>query len=137
MHLVWVDRYNGTSIKWKKRQASKGIVTIEPAEFEVKAQIGGALYRVFREALTNIVRHAQAKHVYIRLVQRQDSIILAIRDDGRGITKKELTNTATLGLVGIRERIRMIKGTLTFEGKSGKGTMLTVEVPLSKKEKRR
>ena len=132
----------GGSIQWdidqvEKKTGLKGIVTIEPAEFEVKAQIGGALYRVFREALTNIVRHAQAKHVYIRLVQRQDSIILAIRDDGRGITKKELTNTATLGLVGIRERIRMIKGTLTFEGKSGKGTMLTVEVPLSKKEKRR
>ena len=132
----------GGSIQWdidqvEKKTGLKGIVTIEPAEFEVKAQIGGVLYRVFREALTNIVRHAQAQHVYIRLIQRPDSIILSIRDDGRGITKKELTNTATLGLVGMRERIRMISGTLTLEGKSGKGTMLSVEVPISKKEKRR
>jgi signal transduction histidine kinase len=83
--------------------------------------------------LTNIVRHAQAEHVYVRLTRRLDSIILTIRDDGRGITKKELTNTTTLGLVGIRERIRTISGTLALEGKSGQGTMLSVEVPLKKK----
>ncbi len=132
----------GGSIQWDIDQVEKktgllGIVTIEPAEFEVKAKIGEVLYRIFREALTNIVRHAQAQHVYIRLIQRQDSIILSIRDDGRGITKKELTNTTTLGLVGIRERIRTISGTLTLDGKPGNGTMLTVEVPLSKQEKRR
>jgi signal transduction histidine kinase len=117
----------------EKKTGLKGMVTIEPAELEVKAQIGEVLYRVFREALTNIVRHAQAEHVYVRLTRRLDSIILTIRDDGRGITKKELTNTTTLGLVGIRERIRTISGTLALEGKSGQGTMLSVEVPLKKK----
>jgi PAS domain S-box-containing protein len=128
----------GGSIQWdidqvEKKTGLKGMVTIEPAELEVKAQIGEVLYRVFREALTNIVRHAQAENVYIRLTRRLDSIILTIRDDGRGITKKELTNTTTLGLVGIRERIRTISGTLALEGKPGKGTMLSVEVPLKKK----
>ena len=128
----------GGSIQWdidqvEKKTGLKGMVTIEPAELEVKAQIGEVLYRVFREALTNIVRHAQAEHVYVRLTRRLDSIILTIRDDGRGITKKEQTNTTTLGLVGIRERIRTISGTLALEGKSGKGTMLSVEVPLKKK----
>jgi PAS domain S-box-containing protein len=128
----------GGSIQWdidqvEKKTGLKGMVTIEPAELEVKAQIGEVLYRVFREALTNIVRHAQAEHVYVRLTRRLDSIILTIRDDGRGITKKELTNTTTLGLVGIRERIRTISGTLALEGKSGQGTMLSVEVPLKKK----
>jgi signal transduction histidine kinase len=59
-------------------------------------------------------------------------LVFSIRDDGRGITKKELAGDTSLGLVGIRERIRMVGGTLTVDGKPGKGTMLSVEVPLSK-----
>ena len=132
----------GGAIQWDidqmgKKTGIKGIVTIEPTELEVKDQISAVLYRVFREALTNVVRHAQAKYVYVRLIRRMDSITLSIRDDGRGIKKKELANVTSLGLVGIRERIRMISGTLTLEGKSGKGTLLLVEVPLSNEEKRR
>lgn len=132
----------GGALQWdieqvEKKIGLKGIVTIEPGEFEVKGQISTVLYRVFREALTNIVRHAQAQHVYVRLLQRPDSIIFSIRDDGRGITKKESRGETSLGLIGMRERLRMVNGTLTIEGKTGQGTMVLVKVPLSKKEKRR
>jgi Signal transduction histidine kinase len=116
----------------EKKIGIKGIVTIEPAEFEVKGQIGAVLYRIFREALTNVVRHAQAQNVFVRLSKKLDSVVFSIRDDGRGITKKELAGDTSLGLVGIRERIRMVGGTLTVDGKPGAGTMLSVEVPLSK-----
>ena len=78
------------------------------------------------------MRHAQAQNVFVRLSKKLDSIVFSIRDDGRGITKKELAGDTSLGLVGIRERIRMVGGTLTVDGKPGKGTMLSVEVPLSK-----
>jgi PAS domain S-box-containing protein len=127
----------GGALQWdidqiEKKIGIKGIVTIEPPEFEVKGQIGAVLYRIFREALTNIVRHAQAQNVFVRLSKKLDSIVFSIRDDGRGITKKELAGDTSLGLVGIRERIRMVGGTLTVDGKPGKGTMLSVEVPLSK-----
>jgi PAS domain S-box-containing protein len=126
------------AIQWdidqsEKKTGLKGIVTVEPAELEIKGQISTVLYRVFREALTNILRHAQAEQIFVRLSQRLGSINLIIRDDGRGITKKELKGTASLGLVGIRERIRMVGGTITIEGKTGSGTMLSVEVPLKKK----
>jgi PAS domain S-box-containing protein len=127
----------GGALQWdidqiEKKIGIKGIVTIEPPEFEVKGQIGTVLYRIFREALTNVVRHAQAQNVFIRLTRKLDSIVFSIRDDGRGITKKEMTGDTSLGLVGIRERIRMVGGTLTVDGKPGNGTMLSVEVPLSK-----
>ena len=117
----------------EKKTGLKGVVTGELADVEIKGQISNVLYRVFREALTNVLRHSQAKQIFIRLSQRQDSIIFTIRDDGRGITKKELKGTTSLGLVGIRERIRMIGGTFTIEGKPGSGTVLSVEVPLKKK----
>ena len=126
------------AIQWdidqtEKKTGLKGTVSVEPVDFEIKGQISTVLYRVFREALTNILRHAQAEQIFIRLSQRSDSVILTIRDNGRGITKKELKGTSSLGLVGIRERIRMVGGTLTIEGKTGSGTLLSIEVPLKKK----
>jgi two-component system sensor histidine kinase UhpB len=119
----------------EKKTGLKGIVTVELADVEIKDQISTVLYRVFREALTNILRHAQAEQVFVKLSQQLDSIVMTIRDDGRGITKKELKGITSLGLVGIRERIRMIGGTFTIEGKTGWGTVLSVEVPLKKKKK--
>jgi len=126
------------AIQWdldqmEKKTGLKSIVTVEPAEVEIKSQIGAVLYRVFREALTNILRHANAEHVFIKLSQRPDSVTLTIRDDGRGITKKELKGTTSLGLVGIRERLRMVGGTFTVEGEKGKGTVMSIDVPLKKK----
>jgi PAS domain S-box-containing protein len=127
----------GGAVQWdidqmEKKIGIKGVVIIEPSHLEVKGQIGAVLYRVFREALTNVVRHAQAQNVFVRLTQKLDSIVFSIHDDGRGITKKELSGDTSLGLVGIRERVRMVGGTLILDGKPGKGTMLSVEVPLSK-----
>lgn len=126
------------AIQWdidqaEKKTGLKGVVTVEPAEFEIRGQISTVLYGVFREALTNILRHSQAKQIFVRLTQRPDSVNIIVRDDGRGITKKELKGTTSLGLIGIRERIRMVGGTLTIEGKTGSGTVLSVEVPLKKK----
>jgi signal transduction histidine kinase len=127
----------GGALQWdidqiEKKIGIKGSVNIEPVEFEVKGQIATVLYRVFREAMTNIVRHAHAKNIFIQLIQRVDSIFFSIRDDGRGITKKEMAGETSLGLVGIRERIRMVNGTLVIDSKPGKGTALLVEVPFNK-----
>jgi PAS domain S-box-containing protein len=127
------------AIQWdidqvEKKTGLKGIVTVDPAEIEIKSQVKTILYQVFREALTNTLRHAQAEHLFISLSHRLGFVILTIRDDGRGITKKELKGTTSLGLVGIRERVRMVGGTFSIEGKSGAGTVLTVEVPMKKKK---
>jgi PAS domain S-box-containing protein len=127
------------AIQWdldqvEKKTGLKGIVTVDLADVEIKGQISTVLYRVFREAMTNILRHAQAEHVFIRVTMQHGSILLTIRDDGRGITKKELKETTSLGLVGIRERIRMVGGTFTIEGKTGNGTVLSVDVPFKKKK---
>jgi len=116
----------------EKKTGLKGTVTVELADDEIKGQISTVLYRVFREALTNILRHANAEQIFIKLSQRLGSIIFTIKDDGRGIKKKELQGTTSLGIVGIRERVRMIGGTFTIEGKTGSGTVLSVEVPLRK-----
>jgi signal transduction histidine kinase len=91
-------------------------------------EIETALYRIVQESLTNVVKHAQASHVSILLTRRGDSAAAVIEDDGRGFVP-ERTNGG-FGLVGMRERMQLLDGTLTIESTPGAGTTLVAEVPL-------
>ena len=106
-----------------------------PTEFSLDKNLSMVLYRVFHEALTNIARHAQATEVLIELDRKSDSVVLRVQDNGRGISTKELQGTMSLGLVGMRERIRPWNGTLTIAGKKGRGTVVTVQIPLDESSK--
>ena len=106
-----------------------------PTEFSLDKNLSMVLYRVFHEALTNIARHAKANEVLIELDRKSDSVVLRVQDNGRGISTKELQGTMSLGLVGMRERIRPWNGTLTIAGKKGRGTVVTVQIPLDESSK--
>jgi signal transduction histidine kinase len=107
-------------------------VRIEPPEFVLDKNLSMTIYRVFNEILTNVVRHAHAKKVDILLMKGSNSVDLRVRDDGRGITTKELDGDGSLGLVGMRERVRQWNGTLSIEGRHGKGTSVSVHFPLKR-----
>ncbi|MCU0494991.1 MAG: sensor histidine kinase [Chloroflexaceae bacterium] len=86
------------------------------------------LYRVCQESLNNIARHAQASHVSISLNQNERTTMLELSDDGHGF---DLSATSMgLGLVGMRERVRAVGGTLHIISASGQGTHLEVQLPL-------
>lgn len=85
------------------------------------------LFRIAQEALTNVVRHAQAKTVWLEISGDADNIELVVRDDGRGMAAGD--NTASLGVLGMRERANLVGGTFSLELNSGKGT--TVRIPAS------
>ena len=91
-------------------------------------EIETTLYRITQEALTNVVKHAQAKHVSIVLTRRDGSVAALIEDDGRGITE---AGRDGLGLLGMRERIALVDGRLEIESSPGSGTTLSVEVPVA------
>ncbi len=105
-------------------------VRINPADFVIDKQLSTTIYRVFHEVLTNIVRHADARNVDILLESNPQSVTLRVEDDGRGITSKELEGTMSLGLVGMRERVRQWNGKLTIVGRKGEGTVVTAFFPL-------
>jgi signal transduction histidine kinase len=86
------------------------------------------LYRIVQEALTNIVKHAQARTVSIFLVRRPRSVTALIEDDGRGFDPEQLRDDG-LGVVGMRERVGLIGGKLRIESSPGVGTTVAVEVP--------
>ncbi|MBI5846406.1 MAG: PAS domain S-box protein [Nitrospirae bacterium] len=96
-----------------------------------------ALFRIFQEALTNVARHSGAKAVSIRLIADKKNIILEITDNGKGISSQEFGKSTSLGLIGMRERVREISGEVTIQGTAGKGTVVTVRIPSGKRSEKR
>jgi signal transduction histidine kinase len=104
----------------------------------VEAQLGKArlppdvettLYRIIQEALTNIVKHAEAKHISILLTQRDGLAVAVVEDDGSGFDAGAARGDG-LGLVGMRERVGLVGGRLRLESAPGTGTTVRAEVPL-------
>ncbi|MFC1976413.1 GAF domain-containing protein [Chloroflexota bacterium] len=87
------------------------------------------LYRIVQEALTNVVRHAQATRVAVLLERRGDQLITIIEDNGAGFDPQAAGQNSRLGLLGMRERAEMLDGTLVVESTLGTGTTIYVEVP--------
>jgi signal transduction histidine kinase len=100
-------------------------------DLDVNQEQSTAVFRIFQEALTNILRHAQATTVDIKVKVEAGCFVLTISDNGRGITEDEKLGVKSLGLLGMRERAQLIGAKLDFAGAKGKGTVVTVRVPLS------
>jgi len=92
------------------------------------------IFRICQEVLTNVVRHANASKVKITLKEGLDKIILRIGDNGKGIEKEQLSDPRAFGLIGMRERARSWGGDVTIKGNPGKGTVVTVSIPLITKD---
>jgi len=90
-----------------------------------------ALFRIYQESLTNVARHAGANHVTASLKQEAEKIILSIVDDGQGFDLGEIGNKKTFGLLGIKERTEMLGGRYSIISAPGRGTAITVSVPLT------
>jgi len=101
-----------------------------PAGTRLPAKLETAVFRITQEALTNVVKHAEAKTVLISFACHERSVVLAIEDDGRGFSLPQSAGNG-FGLVGMRERVASVNGALELESKPGAGTRLRVEIPLA------
>jgi signal transduction histidine kinase len=87
------------------------------------------LFRVLQEALTNVVRHADAKQVIISLEGSKDSVELRVEDDGKGV--HEAQTGSGLGVLGMKERVSQFGGTLSIEGRQNGGTRVRAVLPVA------
>lgn len=101
-----------------------------PAELEMDADAALGVFRVLQEALTNAARHAQATRVDVACEVQGDALRLVIRDNGRGFDVTKPAERRTLGLLGMRERLRLLGGHLVIHSQVGHGTRLDIHVPL-------
>jgi two-component system NarL family sensor kinase len=93
------------------------------------ARLEAGLYRIAQEALNNVVRHAQARQVAVQLIMTPDYVQLAIEDNGIGFDPARVPPDRH-GLVGMRERARLLGGMLELDSDSDRGTRVQVIVPL-------
>jgi signal transduction histidine kinase len=116
---------------FEKRTKVTCEIISKPRNIVLKGQISTEVFRIFQEALTNVARHAGAvQSVTVSLRTAGDKFIMEVRDDGRGITKKQISDLKSIGLTGMRERASVLGGSLTVTGTQGKGTTITLSVPL-------
>lgn len=126
------------AVEWQAEEVEKltGIrckVTSNPTEMILDRDRSTVIFRSFQQLLTNVIDHAQATRVEIKITQTSDNIMLEVQDNGIGITEEQINNPKSFGLVGIRERLRFLGGELEIAATNGKGTIAKVAIPLTKR----
>ena len=116
--------------QFQMRSGLKCHWTNNASEIDLTRERATAVFRILQEILTNVLRHARAANLYVKLRRSKNYFELEVRDDGQGITESELTNTQSLGLLGMKERALLVGGEVLITGKEGGGTTVVVRVPL-------
>jgi signal transduction histidine kinase len=100
-------------------------------ELQTSQLVATGLFRMYQESLTNVARHSGATRVKATLHLANGSIHLSITDNGKGFDMAAYTQKKTLGLLGMKERAIMIGGKLNIQSEPGKGTTITIAVPVT------
>ena len=114
------------------QRAELRIRVISSVNRRLPAEVEMGLYRIVQEALMNVTRHSQARNVKIQLRMKGEKILCIVQDDGVGFDPRATLSKVGkkgLGLIGIQERLNVLKGTLRIESQSGRGTRLFITVP--------
>jgi signal transduction histidine kinase len=135
----------GAAIAWygESRLEPMGValeLQCEEMKTRLPPYLETALFRIAQEALTNVVRHADASRVQVTLRVQDHTAFLTVHDNGRGfrepVTASEGAETQGLGLLGMRERVTTLGGEMSVGSEPGQGTVITVTVPLPPQENR-
>jgi PAS domain S-box-containing protein len=127
------------AIRWYMRdfQERTGVVCKVMIDEEIPdhdKELDLVILRIFQEAMTNILRHAEATQVQVALMRHSKRLVLRIEDNGKGISPEQTANPLSLGILGIKERVRFWGGKSSFIGSPGKGTTMTVSIPIIQKK---
>ncbi len=117
------------AIEFQKQTGIECSVSVAMRGSTLNQDLNTAFFRIFQETLTNIIRHANAAKVEVRLFEAAEHFILEVKDNGRGISESEIQNTKSIGLVGMRERAALLGGEVRWRGHPGKGTTVSVRIP--------
>lgn len=122
------------AVEWQieQFQARSGLKchwTNNASDIELTRERATAVFRILQEILTNVLRHAGAANLYVKLSRSNGYFEMEVSDDGRGITESQMRNPGSLGLLGMRERALLVGGEVRITGREGGGTTVLVRVP--------
>jgi signal transduction histidine kinase len=123
------------AVEWQAQEfeRSTGVAVqleVQAAHSDLDDRCATTAFRILQETLTNVARHANAARVTIALRVGAEALTLEVRDNGRGISKAEMASPRSLGLLGSRERAIACGGELVIDGARGKGTTVSLRIPL-------
>lgn len=117
--------------EFESRTGIRCALVLPGEELTLDAERSTAIFRIFQESLTNVVRHSRATRVEAHLEKQQNELIFLVRDDGVGFDIAQTRTRKSLGLVGMQERALLLNGELTIESVPGSGTTVKFQIPLS------
>lgn len=121
--------------EFQARTGTQVDVNLPAVDLALDPERATALFRILQETLTNVARHANATHVSVRLAEAGGDLILEVRDNGKGIGEEQISARTSLGILGMRERVLLLGGTLTISGSLGNGTTVRVVIPDSRRSR--
>ncbi|MGG3998909.1 sensor histidine kinase [Anoxybacillus kestanbolensis] len=122
-YLQTIEEYHKTTITFTYTGEVKRLSN----RFEV------AVFRLVQEAVQNALKHAEAKKIQVKMELKKDHLLIVVKDDGKGFNPNEKKDKA-FGLMGMRERIEWLEGKLHIYSQLGRGTVVTMHIPLQKTE---
>lgn len=114
--------------EFEKRHGISCLLDAAVDELTLDERYSTAIYRLVQESLTNIARHAEASTADVRLHRNGSELCIEISDDGRGIAVGDMAKADALGLLGMRERVAALRGSMEVDG--GSGTHISIRIPL-------
>jgi signal transduction histidine kinase len=128
------------SIRWQvtefeKRNNIRCKTLLPNQHLDISKDLSITIFRIVQESLTNIIRHAGATEVEVRLTVVNSHVLLETKDNGKGISEQQIHSSNSLGLIGLRERVYAMDGVSTITGDPLNGTLITVMLPIKPKKK--
>ena len=117
--------------EFQRRTGIRCLVSIDRNFVDPDKERSTALFRIFQELLTNVARHANATRVNVALTEGKTALALNVEDNGRGIRDNEIESPRSLGFLGLRERVLAFGGVIEVKGDEGKGTKVSVSIPVT------
>jgi len=133
-HLGLATALNEEAEQFSHRTGIHCVIKMGQVPESLPAAVTTAVFRIFQESLTNVARHAHANRIDATFQLVGTVLELAVHDDGVGIDPAAIDHPKSLGLIGMSERAESVGGWIRFEQSSGKGTTVTLTVPLSGNE---
>ena len=116
---------------FERRSGIRCRVDSRLSQVDVDPSRAAAIYMIIQEALTNVLQHAHATRATVRVRRSRQTLKVAVADNGGGISDRDLVSAGSLGLIGMRERTVLLRGTFEVRRRQPRGTIVTFTVPLT------